>query len=152
MIRRREELDQYEQQKILQSRQLLEQQRDIEIRKKNITEKEQEFLELKSKVANNEQETQAKIQLSVDNNTKELQQSFDFTQTLKDEQSKINLELAHQKIETLQQKIQDQQEVIAQLNNNLKLAQEQTQQIAHKALETSIRNVVISTNDNKNNN
>jgi hypothetical protein len=152
MIQRREELDQYEQQKLLQSRQLLEQQRDIEIREKNITEKEQEFLELKSKVANNEQEIQAKIQIAVDNNTKELQQSFDFTQTLKDEQSKSNLELAHQKIETLQQKIQEQQEVIKQLNLNLKLAQEQTQQIAHKALETSIRNVVVSTNDNKNNN
>ena len=78
-----------------------------------------------------------------------MQQEFKFTQALKDEQSKRTTELLQQKIESLQQKIKEQDDLLSNVNARLQSAQEQSQKIAHKALETSIqRNVIVSPIDN----
>lgn len=143
--KRKIETDKYNQERHELLRQLNLQKQDIELREQVLVEKETEFKDLQSKVANIEEETQARIKAAETQLTKSLQQEFKFTQTLNEEQSKRSIELLQQKIESLQEKISEQDNLIAQLNTRLQLAQEQSQQIAHKALETSIqRNVVLS--------
>lgn len=146
--KRRVDSDKYEQQKQDLLRELSQKQQEIESREKTITEQEEEFIQLQNKVANIENDTQTKIKAAETEVTKALQQEFKFTQALKEEQSKRSVELLQQKIESLQQKITEQDSIITNLNNRLQLAQEQSQQIAHKALETSIqRNVIINPNE-----
>jgi len=144
------EADKYEQEKQEMLKQLSNQKQEIELREKSVIEKEYEFNELQNKVANLENDTQARIQAAELEVTKSLHQEFKFTQALKEEQAKRSVELLQQKIESLQQKITEQDSIINNLNNRLQLAQEQSQQIAHKALETSIqRNVIINPNENQ---
>ena len=146
--KRRIETDKYEQEKNNLLKQLSNQKQELELREKDITQKEDEFVELQNKVATLESDTQTKIKIAESEVTKALQQEFKYTQALKDEQAKRSVELLQQKIESLSQKITEQDNVIINVNNRLQLSQEQSQQIAHKALETSIqRNVIINPND-----
>lgn len=148
--KRRIEADKYEQEKQGLLKQLSNQKQEIELREASVTQKENEFTELKNKVDNIENDTLARIKAAESEVTKSLQQEFKFTQALKEEQAKRSVELLQQKIESLQQKIIEQDSIISNLNTRLQLAQEQSQQIAHKALETSIqRNVIINPNENQ---
>lgn len=148
--RRRIDTDKYEQEKQELLKQLSNQKQEIELREASVTQKEAEFTELQNKVANIENDTLARIKAAESEVTKSLQQEFKYTQALKEEQAKRSVELLEQKIESLQQKITEQDSIISNLNNRLQLAQEQSQQIAHKALETSIqRNVIINPNENQ---
>lgn len=148
--KRRVDTDKYEQQKQELLRELSQKAQDIEIREKSIAHKEQEFIELQSKVINLESDIQTKIKTAESEPTKALQQEFKYTQALKEEQAKRNIELLQQKIESLQQKITEQDAVAINLNTQLQTAQEQSQKIAHKALETSIqRNLIINPHDNQ---
>jgi hypothetical protein len=148
--KRRIETDKYEQERQKLLKELSNQKQEIELRENSITQKEVEFAELQNKVANIEKDTIARIKVAESEVAKSLQQEFKFTQALKEEQSKRSVELLQQKIESLQQKITEQDSIINNLNNRLQLAQEQSQQIAHKALETSIqRNVIINPNENQ---
>jgi hypothetical protein len=147
--KRRTETDQYEQKKQEQLRELLIKQQDIQIREKSIIEQENQFMELQTKLANIEEETHSKVKFAEEEVAKVLQQEFKFSQALKDEQAKARIELLQQKVESTLEKVAEQESVIAQLNSRLQLAQEQAQQIAHKALETSTqRNMVINPGEN----
>ncbi|MCX8514083.1 MAG: hypothetical protein ORN24_00795, partial [Burkholderiales bacterium] len=147
---RRIDMDKYEQQKQELLKQLSAQKQEVEVRELSVAQKENEFIALQNKVANIENDTIDRIKAAEAEVTKSMQQEFKFTQALKEEQAKRSVELLQQKIESLQQKITEQDCIISSLNNRLQLAQEQSQQIAHKALETSIqRNIVINPNENQ---
>lgn len=147
--KRRTETDQYEQKKQEQLRELLIKQQDIQIREKSIIEQENQFMELQTKLANIEEETHSKVKFAEEEIAKVLQQEFKFSQALKEEQAKARIELLQQKVESTLEKVAEQENVVVQLNSRLQLAQEQAQQIAHKALETSTqRNMVINPGEN----
>lgn len=149
MQKRKQETDKYEREKQDLLHELDKQKQAAVLREEAIAKNEQEFIHLQSRVANIEQEVQEKVSIAESKVTAALQQEFKFTQALKDEQAKRTTELLQQKIESLQQKIKEQDDLLTNINARLQAAQEQSQKIAHKALETSIqRNVIISPNDN----
>jgi hypothetical protein len=148
MQKRKQETDKYEREKQDLLHELDKQKQAAILREEAIAKNEQEFIQLQSRVANIEQEVQEKVSIAEAKVTTALQQEFKFTQALKDEQAKRTTELLEQKIESLQQKIKEQDELLTNINSRLQAAQEQSQKIAHKALETSIqRNVIISPTD-----
>lgn len=147
--KRKQEADKYEREKQELLHELVKQQQEAVLREQAIAKNEQEFIKLQSIVANIEHEVQEKVSIAEARVAESLQQEFKFTQALKEEQSKRTTELLQQKIESLQQKINEQEDLLANMNIRLQTAQEQSQKIAHKALETSIqRNVIMSTTDN----
>lgn len=148
--KRKQETDKYEREKQELLHELDKQKQAAILREEAITKNEQEFIRLQNRVADIEQEVQEKVSIAEAKVTAGLQQEFKFTQALKDEQAKRTTELLQQKIESLQQKIKEQDDLLANINARLQAAQEQSQKIAHKALETSIqRNVIISPTDSQ---
>lgn len=147
--KRKQEADKYEHEKQELLRELDKQKQAALLREEAITKNEQEFILLQNRVANIDQELQEKVSIAEARVTAVLQQEFKFTEALKDEQAKRTIELLQQKIESLQQKIKEQDDLLANMNTRLQVAQEQSQKIAHKALETSIqRNVILSPTEN----
>lgn len=142
--------DKYEQQKQASLEEIAIKKQELEIREKDILSKEQEFIALQQKVGNLDQEVIAKIAEAEAKTTKELQAEFKYKQNLVEEQNKRIVELLQQKIEMLEQKLGEQAKVVDALNNKLQMAQEQTQSIAHKALETAAqRSIVINPSETK---
>ena len=153
MQKRRVEQDKYMQERQIAEKELQDKEHELTSREQAVVAREDEFAGLQLRVANFEGEIAGKITAAEDALAKTLQQEFKFTQTLKDEQAKRGIDLLQQKIESLQEKIAEQVEIITSLNNRLALSQEQSQQIAHKALETSIqRNVIINPNEQRSQN
>ena len=141
--------DNYEQQKQVAMQEIEVKKQGLDIREKELFVKEQEFIALQQRVANLEQEINVRIAETEASTTKTLQNEFKYTQALIDEQNKRNVELLQQKIELLEQKNAEQSKVVDALNSKLQMAQEQTQSIAHKALETAAqRSIYINPSEN----
>ncbi|MFN7093907.1 MAG: hypothetical protein ACK4M7_00940 [Burkholderiales bacterium] len=135
--------DKYEQQKQASLQEITTKQQELEMREKEVVAKEQEFTALQQRVANLDQEITTKLAEVEANTTKVLQTEFKYKQTLSEEQNKRSVELLQQKIELLEQKLSEQAKVVEDLNAKLQMAQEQTQSIAHKALETAAQRSII---------
>jgi hypothetical protein len=142
--------DKYEQQKQVSLQEIGLKKQALEAREQEILAKEQEFTVLQQRVANLDKEITTKLTEVEANTTKILQTEFKYKQTLVEEQNKRSVELLQQKIELLEQKINEQTQVIDALNSKLQMAQEQTQSIAHKALETAAqRSIIINPSEAK---
>ncbi|MBX9597592.1 MAG: hypothetical protein K2X04_03335 [Burkholderiales bacterium] len=140
--------DKYEQQKQIALQEITLKKQELDTREKELATKEQEFISLQQRVTNLEQEINVRVAEAEAVTTKTLQTEFKYTQALTEEQNKRNVELLQQKIELLEQKNTEQAKVVEALNNKLQQAQEQTQSIAHKALETAAqRSIYISPNE-----
>ena len=140
--------DKYEQQKQIALQEITAKKQELDDREKDLTTREQEIIALQQRVADLEQEISIRVAETETNTTKTLQTEFKYTQALTEEQNKRNVELLQQKIELLEQKNSEQAKVVEALNSKLQQAQEQTQSIAHKALETAAqRSIYISPNE-----
>ncbi|HHH50300.1 MAG TPA: hypothetical protein ENK52_04905 [Saprospiraceae bacterium] len=140
-IERRNEEDSYNQRKAQQEKELKEQklefEKNVKIRENILAEQEEEFKRLQKEVAQFEGRLQKSIQAAEKTISDQLTKEFDYRQKLETKDLQAQLQLSKQQIESLQQKVAEQQELIKTLSSKTDNATLQVKDIALKAIENA---------------
>ena len=140
-IERRNEEDSYNQRKAQQEKELKEQklefEKNVKTRENILAEQEEEFKRLQKEVAQFEGRLQKSIQAAEKTISDQLTKEFDYRQKLETKDLQAQLQLSKQQIESLQQKVAEQQELIKTLSSKTDNATLQVKDIALKAIENA---------------
>lgn len=151
IIRRNEE-DEYKQKKVRQEKELSELkatfEQEMSEREKAMAEKEQEYNRLKveaeqfdARLKQKEEEVQSRV-------SQQLAQEFEYRQKLEVKDLEAELKLSKQAIESLNAKVQEQQQFINELTSRTENASQQVKDIAMKAIENSgLRTLNLSSSE-----
>lgn len=141
---RRTELDNYNAKKLTQEQELQNKKTEIEQLEQALLTREKSLNELEEQVKNIPQqlkELEKQTEVSV---TKILQEKFEHEKQLRQQQYDASLKMQEQSVNYLQNQIKSQEKEIVELKNKLTMASEQVQNIASKALETSVKRIIIN--------
>jgi len=144
-IKRRDEMDAYQQKKNQQEKELAEQkatfERTIAEREAAVTEQEEELASLRQQVAGFETQLRAKIEETRQSTEEQLTKDFNYQRQLETKDLEAELKLREQEIASLKNKVKEQQEYIDSLTNRTENATQQVKDIALRAIEnTGARN------------
>ena len=127
-----------------------EQQENLKKREETIAQQENLFAELQKKVETFDQEIAKQIKQTEASLSEKLGQEHKFALDLIQRDADAQLKLAEQKALYLEQKIQEQDLLMKQLNVKMNEASTQMQQIACRALDTSAQRFVHTVPGNTN--
>jgi len=138
-INRKKEEDEYQAKRATQEKELAEKkqsvERDLEEREKSIARKEQEMETLKEQVANFPATLEQEIALARKQQELQLSTQYKYEKDLFAREMQGEVKLLQQRISSLQAKVEEQDIVIASLNEKANMAGSQVQAIALKALD-----------------
>lgn len=141
---RRKELDDYNAKKLLQEQalqdkenKLAELEGDLKIREKSLNDLEKQVQDIPKRLEETEKKTETNI-------TKILTEKFEHAKQLQQQQYEASSKMHEQSINYLQNQIKSQDQEIKELKTKLASAFEQVQNIANKALETSVKRIFVS--------
>ena len=136
-VKRRQEADQYEQKKTALEKQLTLLKEDLEAREKAITQQEAEFVTLKEQVAAFPETIKRIVEEVESNLAKKLEEAFAHKAQLQEAQQESTLKINVHRIQSLETRIKEQEQMIHLLSQKADVAAGQVQSIASKALEAS---------------
>ncbi len=147
-LKRKKEQDIYEGKKIQQEKELDDKkiafQKEMIDRELNIKEAESELAELRKKSSEFPKLLESEIKRSVSLAEDKLKQQFEFEKQLSAAKGNGESVLKDQVIESLKEKIKDQEATIKQLSQKANLSEESVKQLALKALDSSAKEKIIS--------
>ncbi len=136
-LTRRKENDIYHAKRAQLEKEIIEQQESLQKREEAIAQQEELLAQLQKKVETFDQEMDKRIKQAEDSLSAKLGQKHQFDLDLAERDADTKLRLAEQKASYLEQKIQEQDPLMKQLNIKMNEASAQMQQIACRALDTS---------------
>ena len=152
MIVRRNEEDEYKQKKATQEKDMIEQkiafEREMEERERVVSEQEDEFKRLKKEAEQFESRLQQSIETTEKSITDRLTKEFEYKQKLEVKDLEAELKLKQQAIQSLAEKVKEQQTTIEALTSRTDNASLQVKDIALKAIENAgLRSLNLSSGD-----
>ena len=136
-VKRRQEADQYEQKKIALEKQLALLKEDLDAREKAIAQQETELTRLKEQVAAFPEMIKKTAEEAESTLTRKLEEEFAHKTQLQEAQQESTLKINAHRIQSLESKIKEQEQLVQLLSKKADVASEQVQSIASKALEAS---------------
>ena len=141
-LTRRKDNDAYSAQKAQTEKEMNTQKESLQKREEAITQQEALFVELQKKVETFDQEMEKQVKQAETVLSAKLEQEYKFALDLVQRDANAKLKLTEQKVIYLEQKIQEQDQLMKQLNTKMNEATAQMQQIACRALDTSAQRFV----------
>ena len=140
-IQRRKELDEYNEKKAKQEKELAEEKasfdKNIADREKAIAAQEEELAQLRIQVGQVENRLEKAVKDTEKSITERLTKEFEYQKQLEVKDLEADLKLREQMIESLRAKVEEQQALVNTLSNKSDSASQQVKDIAMKAIENS---------------